>query len=78
MFGLADGDLAGTIQRPVDGDATLHSGQRCTRAYLRAQLEAHALPLIELAESPDSPYVSFIEQLQRAAPSTFCSVSRGQ
>lgn len=34
---------------------------------LRAQLEAHILPLIELAESPDSSYVSFIEQLQRAA-----------
>jgi AcrR family transcriptional regulator len=33
---------------------------------LRAQLEAHILPLIELAESPDSSYVSFIEQLQRA------------
>jgi AcrR family transcriptional regulator len=33
---------------------------------LRSQLEAHVLPLIELAESPDSSYVSFIEQLQRA------------
>jgi AcrR family transcriptional regulator len=33
---------------------------------LRAQLEAHILPLIELAESPDSSYVSFIEQLQRS------------
>jgi AcrR family transcriptional regulator len=33
---------------------------------LRAQVEAHILPLIELAESPDSSYVSFIEQLQRA------------
>jgi AcrR family transcriptional regulator len=33
---------------------------------LRARLEAHILPLIELAESPDSSYVSFIEQLQRA------------
>jgi AcrR family transcriptional regulator len=33
---------------------------------LRAQLEAHILPLIELAESPDGSYVSFIEQLQRA------------
>jgi AcrR family transcriptional regulator len=32
---------------------------------LRAQLEAHILPLIEMAESPDSSYVSFIEQLQR-------------
>lgn len=33
---------------------------------LRAQVEAHILPLIELAESPDSSYVSFIEQIQRA------------
>ena len=33
---------------------------------LRAQLEAHILPLVELAESPDSSYVSFIEQMQRA------------
>jgi AcrR family transcriptional regulator len=33
---------------------------------LRAQVEAHILPLIELAESPDSSYVSFIEQLQRS------------
>ena len=32
---------------------------------LRAHLEAHVLPLLELAESPDSFYVSFIEQLQR-------------
>ncbi len=32
---------------------------------LREQLEAHILPLIELAESPDSSYVSFVEQLQR-------------
>jgi AcrR family transcriptional regulator len=32
---------------------------------LREQLEAHVLPLIELAESPDSSYVSFVEQLQR-------------
>ena len=44
------------------------------RALLRARAnpddfgsscEAHILPLIELAESPDSSYVSFIEQLQR-------------
>ena len=39
---------------------------RANPADLRAQLEAHILPLIELAESPDSSYVSFIEQLQRA------------
>lgn len=38
---------------------------RADPADLRAQLEAHVLPLIELAESPDSSYVSFIEQLQR-------------
>ena len=33
---------------------------------LRAQLEAHIVPLIELAEKPDSSYVSFVQQLQRA------------
>jgi AcrR family transcriptional regulator len=38
---------------------------RANPADLRAQLEAHILPLIELAESPDSSYVSFVEQLQR-------------
>jgi AcrR family transcriptional regulator len=33
---------------------------------LRARVEAHLLPLLELAEAPDSNYVSFTEQLQRA------------
>jgi AcrR family transcriptional regulator len=33
---------------------------------VRALLEAHIIPLFELAESLDSSYVSFIEQLQRA------------
>jgi AcrR family transcriptional regulator len=32
---------------------------------LRARVEAHLLPLLELAEAPDSHYVSFVEQLQR-------------
>lgn len=32
---------------------------------LRARVEAHLLPLLELAEAPDSHYVSFLEQLQR-------------
>ena len=33
---------------------------------LRAQVEAHLLPLLELAEAPDCSYVGFIEQLERA------------
>jgi AcrR family transcriptional regulator len=47
------------------------------RALLRARLnaddvgerlEAHLLPVIELAESPGNYYVSFVEQLQRTDP----------
>jgi AcrR family transcriptional regulator len=34
---------------------------------LRARVEAHLLPLLELAEAPDCNYVSFVEQLQRSA-----------
>jgi AcrR family transcriptional regulator len=46
-----------------------------SRDLLRARLdpddvhdtvEAHIVPLLELAESPDSSYVAFVEQLQRA------------
>jgi AcrR family transcriptional regulator len=33
---------------------------------LRSCLEAHLLPLLELAEDPDCHYVSFVEQVQRA------------
>jgi AcrR family transcriptional regulator len=33
---------------------------------LRAHVDAHILPLLELAESPQSHYVSFVEQLQRS------------
>jgi AcrR family transcriptional regulator len=33
---------------------------------LRARVDAHILPLLELAESPESNYVSFVEQLQRS------------
>jgi len=33
---------------------------------LRERLEAHLLPLMELAEAPDCSYVSFIEQVERA------------
>ncbi|OHV30920.1 MULTISPECIES: TetR/AcrR family transcriptional regulator [Pseudofrankia] len=36
---------------------------------LRARLEAHLLPVLELAESPGNSYVSFVEQLQRGADS---------
>lgn len=33
---------------------------------LRARLEAHLLPVLELAESPDGAYLSFLEQLERS------------
>jgi AcrR family transcriptional regulator len=33
---------------------------------LRGRFEAHILPLLEMAESPDSYYVSFLEQLSRS------------
>jgi AcrR family transcriptional regulator len=33
---------------------------------LRARVEAHLLPLVELAEAPDTHYVGFVEQLQRS------------
>nr|WP_035931234.1 TetR/AcrR family transcriptional regulator [Pseudofrankia saprophytica] len=36
---------------------------------LRARFEAHLLPVLELAESPDNFYVSFVEQLQRSKES---------
>ncbi|ABW12690.1 transcriptional regulator, TetR family [Parafrankia sp. EAN1pec] len=36
---------------------------------LRERLEAHLLPIFELAESPDSSYVSFVEQLRRSRES---------
>jgi len=32
---------------------------------LRGRLEAHVVPLLELAESPDSSYVSFVEAIER-------------
>lgn len=51
------------------GDLT----QRRTRLFeradpddLRAHIEAHLLPLLELAEAPDTHYVSFVEQVQRS------------
>ena len=36
---------------------------------LRGHIEAHFLPVLELAESPGNAYVSFIEQLQRSPDS---------
>lgn len=62
-------DLLGAIFAYRLGDLTHRRALLRARADpddLRSQLEAHVLPLIELAESPDSSYVSFIEQLQRA------------
>ena len=67
-FGSKD-DLLRAIFAYRVGDLTQRRALLRARANpddLRAQLEAHILPLIELAESPDSSYVSFIEQLQRA------------
>lgn len=67
-FGSKD-DLLHAIFAYRLGDLTQRRALLRARANpddLRAQLEAHVLPLIELAESPDSSYVSFIEQLQRA------------
>jgi AcrR family transcriptional regulator len=67
-FGSKD-DLLRAIFAHRLGDLTQRRALLRARAKpddLRAQLESHVLPLIELAESPDSSYVSFIEQLQRA------------
>jgi AcrR family transcriptional regulator len=38
---------------------------RCDPRDLRSRLEAHYLPMFNLAEEPDNLYVSFVEQLQR-------------
>ena len=38
---------------------------RCDPDDLRSRLEAQFLPVLRLAESPDSHYVSFVNQLQR-------------
>ena len=40
---------------------------RCDPDDLRSRFEAHFLPVLNLANDPDSHYVSFIEQLQRRA-----------
>lgn len=66
-FGSKD-DLLRAIFSYRLGDLTQRRALLRARARpddLRAQLEAHIVPLIELAESPDSFYVSFIDQLQR-------------
>ncbi len=38
---------------------------RCDPDDVRSRFEAHYLPILHLAESPDNHYVSFVEQLQR-------------
>jgi AcrR family transcriptional regulator len=38
---------------------------RCDPDDLRSRLEAHFLPVLNLAEATDNHYVSFVEQLQR-------------
>ena len=40
--------------------------ERADPEDLRARIEAHLLPLLELAEAPDCNYVSFVEQLRRS------------
>src|SRR5689334_21286052 len=67
-FGSKD-DLLRAIFAYRLGDLMQRRALMRARAHpddLRGQLEAHVLPLVELAESPDSSYVSFIEQLQRS------------
>jgi AcrR family transcriptional regulator len=44
-------------------EARLHPGD------LRTRLEAHLLPVLELAEAPDGFYLSFLEQLERSPTS---------
>jgi AcrR family transcriptional regulator len=51
------------IQRRSLLEARLHPGD------LRTRVEAHLLPVLELAEAPDSHYLSFLEQLERSAAS---------
>jgi len=38
---------------------------RCDPDDLRSRIEAHFLPVFTLADTPDTHYVSFVEQLQR-------------
>ena len=40
---------------------------RCDPGDLRSRLDAHFLPVLTMADSPDNHYVSFVEQLQRHA-----------
>jgi AcrR family transcriptional regulator len=51
------------LQRRELLKARLHPGD------LRARLEAHLLPVLELAESREGSYLSFLEQLQRSPAS---------
>src|SRR3954453_7384357 len=48
------------LQRRELLKARLHPGD------LRARLEAHLLPVLELAESREGSYLSFLEQLERS------------
>jgi len=51
------------LQRRELLEVRLHPGD------LRARLEAHLLPVLELAESRDGSYLSFLEQLERSQAS---------
>ncbi len=70
-FGSRDGLLAAILVyrlRDLTHRRTLLRS-RAERGDLRANLEAHLLPLVELAELRGSHYASFVEQLQRSAAS---------
>ncbi len=70
-FGSKEGMLSAVLAYRLD-DLTHRRTLLRSRADpddLRARLEAHLVPLVELAEVPGSYYVSFVEQLQRSAAS---------
>ena len=72
-FGSKDGLLAAVVAYRLQ-DLTHRRNMLAARADpddLRARLEAHLVPLLELAELPGSHYVSFVEQLQRSHASVF-------
>lgn len=65
--GLVDAILALRVSHLLQRRALLRA--RVADDDLRSHLEAHLLPLLELAEDPNSSYVSFLEQVERTDPS---------
>jgi AcrR family transcriptional regulator len=47
----------------------------CDADDLRSRFEAHYLPVLHLADAPDSHYISFVEQLQRREMATRTSAT---